>query len=305
MTKKPEDLMKEMSRLLNEIKILNDRKGVLHEEIASVAVKNILSQARSIAGAWDRAYAEFRGFRPLLRDIFSTYQMQTIAKREKREKSTYDIRQDSEEVLAEKLKWAASRFVKEFQDHLVKQSVSLMNTAKEVVNAAQKAETLQDENLIRRVSVLNSVYLPFELSIGDNLYANLTNVIRYSEAIVDKYVSADQRLEKPPKGGTKTQYHAAPLDTPAEIEDNASQAIDHIEKFFNVTSGVAEKIESLVKSVLMIRTTAQPQPAETVEGEGEPSMEPAPVPDPTLRRKKSKWIDLSWLNDSYINTSLK
>lgn len=302
--KKPEDLMKDMSRLLQEIKRLNNKKEILSEQITSVATQNVLTQARSIANTWGRAYAEFKEFRPLLRNVFITYGMRAIPKREK-QSAHVDITQEPEDVLVEKLRWAASRFITEFQQHIVKQSVALKNSAQEVVNSAMQTEDLQNEDLIRKVSVLNSLYLPFELAIGDNLYANLTNVIRYAEAIVDKYVSPDQKLGRPPKGGyTKTKYNPTPMDSTEEIADSTSQAIEHIKAFFNATSGIAEEIESLVKAAMSLHAS-QPQTADTVEGEEEPSLEPAPVPDPTVRRKKRGWLNLAWAGDPYINTTLK
>jgi hypothetical protein len=301
--KKPEDLFEHMHRLLKEIHALRKSGSLLAEGTSPTNIKSVIHKTEKLADTWNTVYTKFRVLRAKLRDIFSTYGMQTLPKRGKYAKSTSDIRQVSEGLLAENLKWTASRFVSEYENHVSKQFPSLKLRIEDVESAADVAKSLGDENLRSMVEELNEAYLPFDLAVSDQLFGSLTNIIRSVEAIVDKHLPPEQRLERLPREGKgRGKYKAEKIQRLEKIEANAKDAAISLGGIESNTMGTRAEITDIVSSAFSM---TPPDKRVAAEEEEDPSMEPREVPDPTIQRQRRTWIKLNWLDDPEITTEIK
>jgi hypothetical protein len=296
--------MKDVLKVLNEVRSLvkeaDQKVRPLTEQILPVAARQLQELAERVTRAWNRAYGEFAEARALAYDIAATFGLSTRVSSGPKE--VKNITRDSEESLVSTISWIADRFKSDYQKEVVRRGADIRASARRVMEAAERAESLEDDDLRSAAAAFIKDFLPFRTAVSDHLYRPVGGIVRRAEEIVNRYLPPERRPERPPSGKRGTIYKGTPLTSPADVADAARQVIERLDTFTRLSEPTIGEIERIASLAAEVAAEHPPSP---------PPSEPGPEEHPlTLeanrereiykRKRISEWLSLSWEADAEI-----
>lgn len=295
------DVLKRLHEVRDLIKEADKVSASMMEQVIPVAARQLQELAERVTRAWNRAYGEFAEARALAYDIAATFGLSTRVSAGPKE--VKNITRDSEESLVGTISWIAGRFKRDYDKEVVRRGADIRASARRLMEAAERAESLADADLRKAAEEFIKVFLPFRTAISDHLYRPVGGIVRRAEELINRYLPPEQRPERPPAGKRGPIYRGTSLPSPVGIADTARQLIERLDTFTRLSEPTLEEIEkiaSLAEEVAAEHPVPVPAEEPVRREEPMPTLETRKGREVYKRKRISEWLRLSWEGDAEI-----